>query len=48
VDDHSFNVSIHLQWREAFLYNIGAQMLPEGDNALEEFQLMYDGAFEDD
>ncbi|KAG7363245.1 F-box-like protein [Nitzschia inconspicua] len=42
VTETSFNVTISLQWREAFLYNIGEDTLPEGPNALSEFQRVYE------
>lgn len=33
-----FEISGQNQWREAFLYNIGARRIPHGANALEEFR----------
>jgi hypothetical protein len=44
VDEESFNITISLQWREAFLYNLGAVTMPEGEGALEEFERIYDRA----
>lgn len=36
-DDSALPITSELQWREAFLYNVGARVLPEGDHATEEF-----------
>lgn len=36
-DDSALPITSDLQWREAFLYNVGARVLPEGDHATEEF-----------
>ncbi|GKY98778.1 hypothetical protein MPSEU_000834000 [Mayamaea pseudoterrestris] len=36
-DDSSMLITNDIQWREAFLYNIGARVLPEGDEAVDEF-----------
>ena len=36
-DDSFMVVSNETQWREAFLYNVGARTLPEGDEATDEF-----------
>lgn len=41
VDDDTFTVTSGLQWREAFMYNVGARELPEGEGALAEFQRTY-------
>jgi hypothetical protein len=41
VDDDSFMVTSGLQWREAFMYNFGARELPEGEDALAEFERAY-------
>jgi hypothetical protein len=41
VDDDTFAVTSGLQWREAFMYNVGARELPEGEDALAEFQRTY-------
>lgn len=41
VDDDTFTVTSGIQWREAFMYNVGARELPEGENALAEFQRTY-------
>lgn len=42
VSEASFNITISLQWREAFLYNVGEDTLPEGPYALAEFQRTYE------
>mmetsp|Transcript_4334 Transcript_4334/g.7878 ORF Transcript_4334/g.7878 Transcript_4334/m.7878 type:complete len:224 (-) Transcript_4334:113-784(-) len=47
IYDDSFNVTVTLQWREAFLYNIGRETLPEGNNALGEFERIYN-AFQEE
>jgi hypothetical protein len=47
VVESSFNVTISLQWREAFLYNVGEDTLPEGPNALREFQRVYENTMAD-
>ena len=36
-DDSFMVVTNEIQWREAFLYNIGARILPDGDEAAHEF-----------
>lgn len=36
-DDSYLIVTNEVQWREAFLYNVGAQLLPEGEDATDEF-----------
>lgn len=41
IDDDSFAVTSGLQWKEAFLYNFGARSLPEGDDAVAEFERTY-------
>lgn len=41
VDDSSFSITSGLQWREAFLYNFGARVLPEGDDAVADFDRTY-------
>lgn len=41
VDDDTFVVTSGLQWREAFMYNFGARALPEGEDALAEFERAY-------
>ncbi|KAL3916863.1 MAG: hypothetical protein SGILL_004985 [Bacillariaceae sp.] len=47
VSEASFNVTIAVQWREAFLYNNGANTLPEGEGAMQEFQRVYERAMAD-
>jgi hypothetical protein len=47
VTESSFNVTISLQWREAFLYNVGEDNLPEGPNAIREFQRVYENTMAD-
>lgn len=44
IDDDSFAVTSGLQWKEAFLYNFGARRLPEGDDAVAEFERTYGAA----
>jgi hypothetical protein len=44
VDDSSFSITSGLQWREAFLYNFGARVLPEGDEAVADFDRTYGAA----
>ena len=41
VDDSSFSITSGLQWREAYLYNFGARVLPEGDDAVADFDRTY-------
>ena len=41
VDDRSFTVTSGLQWREALMYNYGARHLPEGEEALADFERIY-------
>ena len=36
-DDSSLLITNDVQWREAFLYNVGARVLPEGEDATDEF-----------
>jgi hypothetical protein len=36
-DDSALLITNEIQWREAFLYNVGARVLPEGDDATDEF-----------
>jgi hypothetical protein len=36
-DDSALLITNDIQWREAFLYNVGARILPEGEEASEEF-----------
>jgi hypothetical protein len=42
-DDSQLSISNEVQWREAFLYNVGARVLPEGDDALDEFDRAWQG-----
>lgn len=42
-DDSSLMVTNEIQWREAFLYNVGARVLPEGDEAMVEFDRAWGG-----
>jgi hypothetical protein len=44
VEDSAMNVTGISQWREALLYNIGAVTLPEGNNALNEFDAAWQNA----
>jgi hypothetical protein len=44
IDDESFAITSGLQWREAFLYNFGARVLPEGDEAFADFERTYGAA----
>jgi hypothetical protein len=37
LQDESLQLTNEIQWREAFLYNVGARVLPEGDEATDEF-----------
>ena len=41
VDDSHFSITSELQRREAFLYNFGARELPEGDDAVANFDRTY-------
>jgi hypothetical protein len=42
-DDSQLPITNEVQWREAFLYNVGARVLPEGDDALDEFDRAWQG-----
>ena len=42
-DDEQLLVTNEVQWREAFLYNVGARVLPEGDQATDEFDRAWGG-----
>ena len=44
IDEESFSITSNLQWREAFLYNFGSRVLPEGDEAVTEFERTYGAA----
>jgi hypothetical protein len=37
MQDETMTLTNEIQWREAFLYNVGARVLPEGDEATDEF-----------
>jgi hypothetical protein len=37
MQDETLRLTNEIQWREAFLYNVGARVLPEGDEATYEF-----------
>ena len=41
LDDSSLTITNRQQWREALLYNYGAVSLPEGDNAVSEFDRIF-------
>jgi hypothetical protein len=43
-DDSNLLITNELQWREAFLYNVGARELPEGDEQTERFDRAWRGA----
>lgn len=43
MDDASLTITNEIQWREAFLYNVGARVLPEGDDATDEFDRAFRG-----
>ncbi|GAX12408.1 hypothetical protein FisN_2Hh239 [Fistulifera solaris] len=42
-DDSQLLITNEIQWREAFLYNVGARVLPEGDQAIDEFDRAWGG-----
>lgn len=42
-DDTQLLITNEVQWREAFLYNVGARVLPEGDRATDEFDRAWGG-----
>lgn len=42
-DDSSMVITNEIQWREAFLYNVGARVLPDGDEATDEFDRAWQG-----
>mmetsp|Transcript_1441 Transcript_1441/g.1965 ORF Transcript_1441/g.1965 Transcript_1441/m.1965 type:complete len:444 (+) Transcript_1441:96-1427(+) len=44
-DDSFMLVSNEVQWREAFLYNVGAHTLPDGAEATDEFDRAWGGGF---
>jgi hypothetical protein len=41
TDDSWFSITSGVQWREAYLYNFGARVLPEGDEADATFERAY-------
>jgi len=43
LTDESLRITNDIQWREAFLYNVGARELPEGDAATEQFDRAWGG-----
>lgn len=43
TDDSDLIITNEIQWREAFLYNVGARVLPEGDNAEGDFDVAFRG-----
>jgi hypothetical protein len=42
-DDTNLLITNEVQWREAFLYNVGALVLPEGDEATSHFDRAWQG-----
>lgn len=42
-DDAHLLITNETQWREAFLYNVGARILPEGDEATDDFDRAWGG-----
>lgn len=42
-DDSFTIITNEIQWREAFLYNVGVRSLPEGDEATDEFDRAWGG-----
>lgn len=42
-DDSELLITNAIQWREAFLYNVGTRELPEGDSAMDEFDRAWGG-----
>jgi len=45
LQDDALRLTNEIQWREAFLYNVGARTLPEGDLATDEFDRAWQGQF---
>jgi len=43
LEDEALEITNEVQWREAFLYNVGATRLPEGDGATDEFDRAFRG-----
>lgn len=46
LDDSIMTVGCNWQWREALLYNLGTAILPDGPNALEEFNRAWNRALQ--
>lgn len=42
-DDRHLQITNEIQWREAFLYNVGARVLPEGEEATDDFDRAWGG-----
>jgi hypothetical protein len=42
-DDSHLLITNEVQWREAFLYNVGARILPEGEEASDDFDRAWGG-----
>jgi hypothetical protein len=42
-DDSHLLITNEVQWREAFLYNVGARVLPEGEEASDDFDRAWGG-----
>lgn len=42
-DDVHLLITNEIQWREAFLYNVGARILPEGEEATDDFDRAWGG-----
>lgn len=43
TDELRERITNEIQWREAFLYNVGSRMLPEGEEATEQFDRAWRG-----
>lgn len=43
MDDSALEITNEVQWREAFLYNVGARTLPEGEDSTDEFDRFFRG-----
>ena len=43
MGDAALEITNEVQWREAFLYNVGARTLPEGEDATDEFDRAFRG-----
>jgi hypothetical protein len=44
MDDSALVITNEIQWREAFLYNVGSRILPEGPEAASQFDRAFRGA----